>query len=387
MTTANTLYTLLGVAPDASIEAIDSAFRAREQALQGQGDEISLLRVAHDTLRNPAQRAAYDRKLAQQQQAASTPVPLEITYTAAHAPRSRALNWLVLLLAAGGTIGFFWLKKPAPAAAKPALANLASAAPAPFAANSAPVVQEPQAAPAEEAEPASAAAPPAAPPGAQMAEARPAPVAATRGAKQPGFDAQYLAWSVFTIRQRNLSGSGVMIGPDRILTNCHVLAGGATNGLVVISGMSRKTTKVEKYARLDGEDACLLLAPGAGSDSIAWGSSASLRPGDTVHTFGHPGGSSDIIWSEGAFRTRAERGGETFLLSDNYCRPGSSGGPLLDNEGRLVGVVAAVQRFQAKGGDAQYGACISVTEATARALLSKPLFPIALAPAQYIPNY
>lgn len=33
---------------------------------------------------------------------------------------------------------------------------------------------------------------------------------------------------------------------------------------------------------------------------------------------------------------------------------------------------------------AQYGACIPVTEATASALLAKPLFPIALAPTQYI---
>ena len=178
-----------------------------------------------------------------------------------------------------------------------------------------------------------------------------------------------------------------MIGPDRILTNCHVLAGGATNGLVVINGMTDKVSKVEKYARLDDEDACLLLAPGAGSDSIAWGSWAALRQGDTVYTFGHPGGSSDIIWSEGSFRTPVERSGETFLITTNYCRPGSSGGPLLDNEGRLVGIVTAVQRFQARGGDPQYGACISITEASARALLSKPLFPIALAPAQYISNY
>ncbi|MDQ5960364.1 MAG: serine protease Do [Pseudomonadota bacterium] len=385
MTTANTLYTLLGIAPDASGETIDDAFRAREQELQGQSDELSLLRVAYDTLRNPAQRSAYDRKLAQQQQAASTPLPPEIAYTAPRAPRSRALNWVVLLLAAAGTIGFFWLKKPIPASAKPA--NAAAAPAMAPAADTPAVAQEPPASPTEEATPAAPAAAPAGVPSAQMAEARPAPAVATRGAKQAGFDAQYVAWSVFTIRQRNLTGSGVMIGPDRILTNCHVLAGGATNGLVVINGMSRKMTKVEKYARLDGEDACLLLAPGAGSDSIAWGSSASLRQGDTVHTFGHPGGSSDIVWSEGSFRTRAERGGETFLLSENYCRPGSSGGPLLDNEGRLVGVVTAVQRFQAKGGDAQYGACISVTEATARALLSKPLFPIALAPAQYIPNY
>ena len=209
----------------------------------------------------------------------------------------------------------------------------------------------------------------------------------SRGAKPPGFDARYVAWSVFAIRQRNRSGSGVMIGPDRILTNCHVLAGGATNGLVVINGVTDKVTKVEKYARLDDEDACLLLAPGAGGDSIAWGSSAALRQGDTVHTFGHPGGSSDIIWSEGSFHASVERSGETFLITTNYCRPGSSGGPLLDNEGRLVGIVTAVQRFQARGGDPQYGACISVTEASARALLSKPLFPIALAPAQYISNY
>jgi serine protease Do len=209
----------------------------------------------------------------------------------------------------------------------------------------------------------------------------------SRGAKPPGFDAHYVSWSVFAIRQRNRSGSGVMIGPDRILTNCHVLAGGATNGLVVINGVTEKISKVEKYARLDDEDACLLLAPGSGSDSIAWGSSAALRQGDTVHTFGHPGGSSDIIWSEGSFRASVERSGETFLITSNYCRPGSSGGPLLDNEGRLVGIVTAVQRFQARGGDPQYGVCISVTEASARALLSKPLFPIALAPAQYISNY
>ncbi|MFA7292845.1 MAG: trypsin-like peptidase domain-containing protein [Rhodocyclaceae bacterium] len=385
MTTVNTLYAALGVDHSASDEAIVRAFHARTQTLQGQADELSLLRVAYDTLRNPAQRAAYDRKLAQQPLASAPPIS-NIDLVAERPVRSRALNWLVLLLAAGGTAGFFWQKKPAKTSSPPAVtataATLTPVASAPA------IAPEPQAQPSEETPPASAVAASAdsAPPK-QMAEAGPAPSLPTRGAKQAGFDAQYVAWSVFTIRQRNLSGSGVMIGPDRILTNCHVLAGGATNGLVVIHGMTKRVTKVDKYARLDGEDACLLLAPGAGNDAIAWGSSTSLRAGDTVHTFGHPGGSSDIVWSQGAFRTRAERSGETFLLSDNYCRPGSSGGPLLDNEGRLVGVVTAVQRFQAKGGDPQYGACISVTEATARTLLAKPLFPIALAPAQYIPNY
>lgn len=390
MTTANTLYAALGVTPEATADDIETAYRAREQAMQGQADALSLLRVAYDTLRQPEQRAAYDRKLARLN--ASQAGAAEPTLTVyAKPPRqglSRGVNWLILLLAASGTFGVFWFSKPQ-AKAKPAAATSARAPEA--------VAAMPVPAPAEA--PAAQAAP--TPPAAETDSAAPVanmasvaeatertPARASRGAKQPGFDAQYVAWSVFTIRQRNLSGSGVLIGPDRILTNCHVLAGGATNGLVVINGLTRVVSKVEKYARLDGEDACLLLAPGAGSDSIAWGSSAALRTGDTVHTFGHPGGSSDIVWSEGSFRTRAERGGETFLISDNYCRPGSSGGPLLDNEGRLVGIVTAVQRFQAKGGEApQFGACISVTETTARALLGKPLFPIALAPAQYIPNY
>lgn len=38
------------------------------------------------------------------------------------------------------------------------------------------------------------------------------------------------------------------------------------------------------------------------------------------------------------------------------------------------------------GGPARDTACISVSETAARALLGKPLFPIALAPAQYFPN-
>ena len=381
MNSPNTLYTALGITPEATADAIEAAFQERAQALQGNSDALSLVRVAYDTLRHPDRRAAYERKLEQQLARSETVVS---EYDQAPQRNSHARNWLFLILAVACSAGLFWFnKKPALKLTTPVVANRPAAE---ASAGETPPSPRP---------PAEAATPNEVPAAIASREttvtASPtlaiAPVMQSRGAKPPGFDARYVAWSVFAIRQRNRSGSGVMIGPDRILTNCHVLAGGATNGLVVINGVTDKVTKVEKYARLDDEDACLLLAPGAGGDSIAWGSSAALRQGDTVHTFGHPGGSSDIIWSEGSFHASVERSGETFLITTNYCRPGSSGGPLLDNEGRLVGIVTAVQRFQARGGDPQYGACISVTEASARALLSKPLFPIALAPAQYISNY
>lgn len=385
MTNNNTLYAALGIETSASSEGIESAFAARKQTLHDQPDQLSLLRVAYETLRHPEQRAAYDRKLAQQKQR----IDSIITVVEPRPQRgfARRTNWLLLFIAASATFALFRFNKPPAKTKTPVIATVpaitiasaATAAPESTpAASSAPALRQETPAVDNDAVPSASA------PASEIHNE----VLATRGSKQAGFDAHYIGWSIFTIRQRKLSGSGVLIGPDRILTNCHVLAGGASNGLVVINGMSKAVSKVEKYARLDGEDACLLLAPGAGNDSIGWGNSATLRYGDTVHTFGHPGGSSDIAWSEGTFRTRIERGGETFLFSENYCRPGSSGGPLLDKEGLLVGVVTAVQRFQAKGGEPpQYGGCISVTEATARALLSKPLFPIALAPAQYIPNY
>ncbi|HRE16348.1 MAG TPA: serine protease, partial [Rhodocyclaceae bacterium] len=114
-------------------------------------------------------------------------------------------------------------------------------------------------------------------------------------------------------------------------------------------------TKVEKYARLEGEDACLLYAPGAGGEVIEWGNSSELKTGDIVYTFGHPGGSTDLIWSEAQFMEHVSIGGNPYLKTANYCRPGSSGGPLLDASGRLVGIVTMVQ-VRDRGGERSYGA-------------------------------
>lgn len=381
MNTGNTLYAVLGVAADADAATVEAAYAARARLLHGDADALSLLRVAYGTLRDPARRAAYDRQQARRQLAPAAASP-----SALPAPRGFPFGRHLFVLAAAAALGFLLI--PASPPSPPPV--VAAAVQRPAVEDDAPIPLPVTASPVEAAE--DAAPPPADAPVAAVASLpapapRLSPELPRRGAKQPGFDTQYVAWSVFAIYQRNKSGSGVLIAPDRILTNCHVLAGAATNGLVVVHSLTGRSLRVEKYARLDGEDACLLFAPGAGSDAIAWGSSAALRPGDTVHAMGHPGGSTAISWSEGTFRLRAERGGETFLISENYCRPGSSGGPLLDDEGRLVGIVTAVQRFEAKGGQPpRFGACISVSEATARALLAKPLFPIALAPAQYLPN-
>lgn len=370
-----TLYAILGVDETADLPTLERAFLSRiEQA----GEDASLLRVAYDTLRQPDSRTAYDRRLLQKRQ-----TPTAVFYAEGEKPEKPARRpWLLVAFVLAGTAYWIW-KTPSGTAARTAPPTLVAHQTANDSAQVAVLSENPA-----QNLPQIPALPPAGTPAASLGNAAPEPILARRPPRKAGFDPQYLAWSVFTIRQSRSSGSGVLIAPDKILTNCHVLAGAASNGMIVIHSQTQKVSKVEKYARLDGEDACLVFAPNAGGEPIEWGNSSSLKAGDTVHTFGHPGGSTDVIWSEGQYLARAEKGGDEFLLTANYCRPGSSGGPLLDDSGRLIGIVTAVQRYVSRNGEPpRYGSCVSLTESTARALLGRPLFPIALAPAQYIANY
>lgn len=376
MHAAPTLYSILGVAETVPQEELAATLIAQLTASGNDDEKLQLLRLCRQTLADPQQRAVYDRKLRLQRARERRGEPLD---KAGRRAAFRRWSWALVVPAVA--IGVWKTGTP-----RQPQATLAIAPPA----------NRPQANPSPPSEQAEAAttqpqpaartddAPPIPAPAGQAGTAMPQ---AKRPAKSQGFDPAYLAWSVFMVRQSRSSGSGVMIAPDKILTNCHVLAGAATNGMVVIHSLTRQVTPVEKYARLDGEDACLVYAPAAGGDPIEWGSAASLRLSDTLHSFGHPGGSADIVWSEGQLLARAEKNGDAFLISSNYCRPGSSGGPLLDDNGRLVGIVTAVQRYTSRFGEApRYGACVSLGESVARALLARPLFPIALAPAQFFPG-
>lgn len=384
MPPATTLYDVLAVAPQATAEEIAAAYFARREAAQGDAEVLALLAVAHDTLGHAARRAAYDRKLNRQAAAAAAE---PATLTSGGGRPQRAGVWIAGLLLVATAAAAFSLGRrapPPPIAAQAHVVLPLAPVPAPEPAET-PAV-------ASATPPVAGAAPvalPAAPEPVREERAVDAGsvaiISRPRGTKGPGFDARYLAYSVFHVNQRRKFGSGVLIASDRVLTNCHVLAGGAINDIVVVHSVTGKTSKVEKYARLDDEDACLLLAPGAGNDTITWGDSNALAAGDTLHTFGHPGGTWDIVWSSGRLIDRIRHKGETFLFSSNVCLPGSSGGPVLDDNGRLVGIVMGTLYFKSKTGEApRYRDCIAVTEETARALLRRPLFPIALAPAQYL---
>ncbi|PKB71535.1 MAG: hypothetical protein BZY87_04970 [SAR202 cluster bacterium Io17-Chloro-G6] len=76
---------------------------------------------------------------------------------------------------------------------------------------------------------------------------------------------------------------------------------------------------------------------------IEMGDSKSLRPGQWVMAMGHPWGvagaaAAGIVIGAGDDLPEAPGGGRDWVVVDLALRPGHSGGPLVDHQGRLIGM-------------------------------------------------
>jgi serine protease Do len=150
------------------------------------------------------------------------------------------------------------------------------------------------------------------------------------------------------------TGSGVMIRSDGlVLTNHHVVAG-ATSVFVTLYD------KRQYVADVVGSDArtdiALLRLKGAGPFTTAtFGNSDSLRVGEWVLAVGHPFDfqftvTAGIVSARGR-RNLARDEIQDYIQTDAAVNPGSSGGPLFDMKGDVVGINTAI--FSPSNGLAQ----------------------------------
>lgn len=363
-------YQTLGLpSMQASPEQIEAAYRRLAAEFSGNADFQKAIAEAYGTLINPQRRAAYDHCLQSNEMA---DVERE---GRAQAASGGAWRWLGLVSLAVAVVGYYHASQPKPAKV-PEISVRSSESE---------IMPPPISMPAEDSlmqQPAMQAV-------AQMPktanelavqQSREPQIRYVRPDRKPGFDQAFLAWTVYLVVGGKSRGSGVMVAPDRILTNCHVVAGNALSGLVVVNSATHERTKVDKYSKLeDDEDVCLLSAPGAPSHVAEWGRSESLDIGAVTHTVSFPG-NEGLTWSSGKLIRREAPLGMEVLLTSNYCRPGVSGGPLFNDAGHLVGITSAGRMYRGGGSE-----CMSLTAETARKVLYKPMVPIALAPTQYDP--
>jgi S1-C subfamily serine protease len=165
-------------------------------------------------------------------------------------------------------------------------------------------------------------------------------------------------------RQRNglASGSGVVVGAGGLaLTNSHVVHASAG----VEAELSDGTTVLADVVGDDpATDLALLRLDGAAVGQLELADSNQLRVGDFALAVGSPFGLTrtvtlGIVSALGrTLRSPNGRGIEGVIQTDAPLNPGNSGGPLVDVEGRVIGINTAI----VLGGQ---GVCFAVPSNTA----------------------
>ena len=160
------------------------------------------------------------------------------------------------------------------------------------------------------------------------------------------------------------TGSGVILSPDGyIVTNNHVVQG--ARKIEVRLPMMGRTPARESLlpAKLVGSDResdlAVLKIDRTNLPRLALGDSNDLRQGQLVMAFGNPlgleGSASMGIVSSVARRLHSEDS-QVYVQTDAPINPGNSGGPLVDTEGRLMGINTFI--FTQSGGSEGIGFAI-----------------------------
>ncbi len=144
------------------------------------------------------------------------------------------------------------------------------------------------------------------------------------------------------------AGSGSVLDKrGHILTNNHVIEGARTISVALPNG---KSYKAEIVGRDPEQDIAVLKidAPAEELYPIPLGTSDNLRVGQRVYTLGNPFGLEGTLTTgiiSNLNRTLPSKKGlemKSIIQTDAAMNPGNSGGPLLDTNGRMVGMNVAI---------------------------------------------
>jgi serine protease Do len=164
-------------------------------------------------------------------------------------------------------------------------------------------------------------------------------------------------------RETQATGSGVIVDAAKgyVLTNSHVVENASS---IEVTTKDNRRLKARLIGRDPETDIAVLQIPAGDLAAVPMGDSDRLQVGDFVLAVGNPFGlgqtvTSGIISALG--RSLGIEGYEDFIQTDASINPGNSGGPLVDLQGRIVGINTAI--VAPSGGNVGIGFAVPISMA------------------------
>lgn len=137
-------------------------------------------------------------------------------------------------------------------------------------------------------------------------------------------------------------GSGFFVRSNLIATNYHVIEGAARGTAKLVDRY--KTYTIEGITATDKtNDLVLLKVSVYGINPLPLGDSNTVRIGEKIYVAGNPLGLEGTV-SDGIISSRRDRYTKERLQMTAPISPGSSGGPVLNRKGKVIGVSVATFR-------------------------------------------
>ena len=134
-------------------------------------------------------------------------------------------------------------------------------------------------------------------------------------------------------------GSGFVIKEGVVVTNAHVIEGAR---FAVIKPVGDEATYTANYVLARDKDLDLAVLPADGLDkpALPLGDSNAVNIGEVVYAVGNPEG-LEGTFSVGNVSAFRKEEGVNFIQVTAPISPGSSGGPVLNAQGEVVGIATA----------------------------------------------
>ena len=150
-----------------------------------------------------------------------------------------------------------------------------------------------------------------------------------------GFTAEEKYNSVFVVTSGNALGSGFAVGENCIVTNAHVLD---NPNNIVLTTYAGETHSAYLVGYDQDKDIAVLGVKDAKFTPLTVADYKSLNTGDDVYAIGAPKSMAYTLTKGVISAKEREIGKYKYIQTDAAINEGNSGGPLLNDEGNVIGV-------------------------------------------------